>query len=233
MKLGKIVLKLRLANTRFGIRIAGAAELESALNYTLSNETAFVIYLGEDSKENKDDNMIDQEITERFGIICCVKCDSTQSDKTGLIAMDALYDVRSDLFKAILGWQMQEATSVITYRGGKFLGIDGAYLWFQYEFEFKSSVVSLIEEFRDIQIVLNNIDEDETTEPNSFDRLYSNFVSPEDERLPYTGDLPLPDGFPDVLIPDIASMINFDSKRRGGFAIGFGSAFDFYNAGNS
>jgi len=228
MKLGKIALKIRLANTRFGINVAGAAELELALNYTLMKECAFVIPLGEDAKENTEDNSIDQIITERFGIICAVKCDTTQADKTGLIAMDSMFDVRTSLFKAILGWQIQEAVSIITYRGGKFLGIDGAYLWWQYEFEYKSSVASLCTEMREIEITMNGIDEDEKTIPNSFDKLYSNFILSPDKRLPYTGDVPLPDGYPDVLIPDVAQMIDLTIPRKGGYTIGFGSGFDFY-----
>ncbi len=38
----------------------------------------------------------------------------------------------------------------------------------------------------------------------------NNFILAPSDDLPYTGNLPLPDGYPDVLIPDIAQMIQFN-----------------------
>ena len=69
MKLGKIALKIRVANTDFGNYVAGSAELDMALSGTLLRESAFVIPLIESAEENVHDSAIMQQLVERFGIV--------------------------------------------------------------------------------------------------------------------------------------------------------------------
>ena len=213
MKLGKIALKIRLANTDFGSNVAGAAELDLALKNTLLVESAFVIPLDDNVSENKEENTVNQTITERFGVVCGIKCDTNQSDKTGLKAYDRLHDIRGQLFRAILGWQLKEAESIISYAGGSTQGIDGAWLWYQFNFQYTSRVHSYGTLFRYCDIEENNTNENENWEVGSFEKLYANFILADDERLPYTGSLPVPDGYPDVLIPNIALMIDFTEEE--------------------
>lgn len=209
MKLGKIALKVRLAETRFGSNIAGTAELDMALKNTLMKEAAFIVPLEETVTPNNNDNAINQSITEKFGVVCAIKCDASQSDKTGLAAYDSLFTVRMDLFRALLGWQLREAESIISYAGGQLLGIDGAWLWYQFSFQYQARIISSATDIRYANIMLNEANEAEDDNPTPFDKLYSNFIlAPNEDELPYTGDLPLPDGYPDVLIPDIAQMID-------------------------
>ena len=120
MRLSPIVLKLRLAETRFGNRIAGAAELAYALQGTLQKEVAFVIQLAETASPNKLDNEVEQGLAERFAVIVALDNATTDKDKTGLIAYDALFEIRAEIWKAILGWQMDGPESYpITYGGGR------------------------------------------------------------------------------------------------------------------
>ena len=210
MKLGKIALKIRLAETRFGNKIAGTAEFDLALKNTLQQEAAFIIPLEETASPNEQDNSINQIITEKFGVVCALKTDVSQADKSGLSAYDSLYEVRSDLFGALVGWQLREAESVISYSGGQLLGIDGAWLWYQFSFQYESRLASTATNVRYANIILNETNEAEDDNLTPFDKIYSNFILAPDDDLPYEGDLPLPDGYPDVLIPDIAQMINFD-----------------------
>lgn len=213
MKLGKIALKIRLADTYFGSNVAGAAELDLAYKNTLLQESAFVIPLDDQASENREDNGVNQKITERFGVVCGIKCDTKQADKTGITAYDRLHDIRGQLFRALLGWQLAEAESIISYAGGQTQGIDGAWLWYQFNFQYVSRVHSYGTLFRYCDIEENNTDESENWDIGSFEKLYANFMLADDERLPYTGTLPLPDGYPDVLIPDIALMIDFTEEE--------------------
>jgi len=134
MKIGPIVIKLRIAETVFDNKIAGVAELAAATRVTLNNEQAFVIPLSETSTANDLDNGINQTITESFGVVVALKTDDFRSDKTALTATDRLHDIRAQIFKAILGWQMPDAESVISYNGGTLLEINKAWLWYQFEF---------------------------------------------------------------------------------------------------
>lgn len=255
MKLGVVALKLRVANTRFGNLIAGAAELDLAMSNTLVREAAFVIPLAEEASRNEYDNHINQVITERFGVVVAVKSDSTDKDKTGILAYDQLHSARSDIFKGILGAEFNWAESPVYYRGGRLLGFDRAYLWYQFEFEVEVRISStpnqisadLIE--REVQGISENTDvlvsggiasvaPDEGLESDGiiranslhdFNTLYANIILSPNENLPYTGDLPLADGFPDVSIPDIAEWIDFtDDPREGSYNTAFNKGFDFY-----
>jgi hypothetical protein len=226
MKLGKIVLKLRLADTRFGNMIGGAVELTTAINNTLTKEMAFVIPLTEDAGQNEYDNHINQELTERFGVVVAIRNDVAYADKMGIAAYDALYDVRDDLFRALLGWQLREAESLIYYRGGKLVGFNGAYLYYQFEFEYTSKIMNLEDDKRNVQIIVNDIDEDEEEEAQIFERIYAWTILAPSERLEQDIDLPLTDIFPDF---SQVIIMNVD-PGAGGLNKGFGSGFNFYES---
>lgn len=140
MRLGPIVMLLRLAETTFGNFIAGAAELDIATKNTLTREMAFVIPLEEDCAANAVETSIDQVITERFGVVVAVKCVPYQEDKTGLTAYDRLHDVREELIRTLVGRELSWTESNLYYRGGQLMQINGAWLWYMFRFEFKSRI---------------------------------------------------------------------------------------------
>jgi len=231
MKCGKIALKIRYDKTRFGSFVAGATELELAMQGTLMVESAFVVPLGESASPNQEDSSINQKLVERFGIVVAIKADITQKDKPNILAYDTLYDCRSEIFKAILGWQPQEAESIISYRGGSLLGIDGAWLWYQFEFEYTSRIQTQAGDHRYADIMEYAADEDDGVSLPEFEKLYTNFIqAPNPGRLPYTDSLPLPDGYPDVLIPNMAQMITRRDPTQGAFNFEYSSAFPIYDA---
>lgn len=210
MKLGSIVLKLRLASTRFKNRIAGAAELAFALKGTLQEEMAFVVQLSETATPNTLDSGISQKITERFGIIVMLKNDVSQKDKTGLTAYDSLFEIRTELFKALLGWQMDGAESLVSYSSGKVLGINRAQFWYQFEFEVATRI---------------NGDEDGVDAGrdtlDDFDTIYAQWVMTPSADLP-VGNLPVT-----IFDPDMTSIVDFtDNPDDGAFGRGFGIRFD-------
>jgi len=150
MNLGAVALKIRAGNTRFGNRVVGTVELALAQEYTLQNETAFVIPLSESVKgPNQNDTFVNQRIVENFGVIVAIKNDTASTDKLGFKAYDAHGDVRKELLTALLGWTMPEATdgtaqpaALVYYNGGRVIDITPAWLWYSFEFVAESRITS-------------------------------------------------------------------------------------------
>lgn len=233
MRLAPLVLRLRAAKTRFGNNVFGSAELARAMESTLLKEMAFVIPLLDKASENKLERGIQQELNERFAVIVALQNDTSQKDKTGLTAYDQLHDVRSELFRAILNVWMKDTEGPITYVGGSLLDLSASYFWFQFEFEYPSMILSSTEGIADIGDVEVYEKDDythlRTSELQSFNKIYTNWIVAPSPRLPYEGDLPLDDGYPAVLLPDNMAQL-FDLTlplHPGGFSgTAFASAFD-------
>jgi hypothetical protein len=210
MRLGQIALKLRLANTTFGTKIAGSAELALAMKGTLSAETAFVIPLAEATSNNDMDIGIKQELEERFGVVVALANDSSQADKLGLIAYDRLHDIRAEIWSAILGWIMAGAEYPISYGGGRILGINRAYLYYQFEFSIRSRI--------------NDEDGVEEQAVDNFDTIYAQWV------LTPSANIPLKEGIPATLFtPNAVDTVDLtENPNDGAFGYGFGQGFDQY-----
>ena len=219
MQIGPIALKLRLQETMFGNNIFGSAELAQALEYTLKQDCAFVVQLGEAVSGNAYDGSINQKITEKFGIIVALDNGTSERGKTGLIAYDKLYEARAQIFKAILGWQMTGAESIIEYAGGKIAGINRAYLWYQFEF----SVMTRIDDDDGVDTAAD------VSELGYFDTLYAQWVlapSLNSEAVKNASALPVT-----TITPDMTSVIDFTHNKdvEGAFGKSFGIKFDIYN----
>jgi len=216
MKIGPIALKLRLEETRFENRVFGTAQLAQALEYTLLKESAFVVQLNETANANTLDNGTSQKINEQFGVIVALDNGSTDSDKAGLVAYDKLYDVRAEIFKAILGWQIPGTENLISYAGGRIAGLNRAYLWYQFEF-----------------LAGTRIDDDDGVDVGAddlgtFDSIYAQWIlspSIKSEAVKGTTALPI-----SIVDPDMTSVIDFTSNPDvdGPFGKGFGIRFDAF-----
>jgi len=210
MQLGQIVLKLRQANTIFGNLIGGTVELAIALTNTLTKDMTFVIPLSDIASSNKLDSGINQTITESFGIVVALRNDNTQSDKLGIIAYDKLDNIRSQFFKALLGWQMTGMESLVTYDSGKLMDINSAYLWYQFKFK--------------VSFRIDDDDGVDMDELYEFDTLYSQWVLSPDAELPIKEYLPVT-GF----TPDMEHSLDLtEDPNAGEFGKGFNVIFDTY-----
>lgn len=195
MKIGQIVLKLRLAETRFENRIGGAAELALAMTYALQKEMAFVVQMAETAKANMLDSGVSQLITERFAVIVALDNATSDRDKMGLTAYDSLFDIRTQIFSAILGWQMDGAESLVSYAAGRVVKVDRAFLWYQFEF-----------------LVDTRIDDDDGVDVGAdelgyFDDIYAQWIlSPSLKSVAVEGASALPISIVD---PDMTSIIDF------------------------
>jgi hypothetical protein len=213
MRLGQIVLKIRAANTLFGNRVGGAVEFALAQEYTVNNtETAFVIPIAEaDQGDNQYDDIVQQMVNERFGVVVALKNDASIVDKLGIGAYDRLYNIRAQLFACLLGWLPPGAEKLLYYKGGRLLDINQAWLWYQFEFQQETRITS-------------NVDGIEPGLPvyDDFLRAYSQWLVGDDSKgiLPMTGTPPL---LPESLVPpDMEQLINFKYP----YDSGFGKSFD-------
>ena len=217
MQIGPIALKLRLAETRFENRVFGAAQLALALEYTLKKETAFVVQLNETANANTLDNGISQKINEQFGVIIALDNGSSDKDKAGLISYDKLVDVRTEIFKAILGWQIPGTESLVSYAGGRVAGLNRAYLWYQFEFLTETR----IDDDDGVDVGVDDLE--------MFGSIYAQWIlspSVKSEAVKGATALPIP-----IVDPDMTSIIDFtsDPDVDGGFGKGFGIKFNVYD----
>lgn len=229
MRLGQIVLRIRSKNTHFGNYVGGAAELDTAIKNTLKQDMAFVIPLIDDAGKNTWDAGINQRIIERFGVIIALANDTKQSDKLGFVAYDQIHTIRTQLIGALVGWTPIDSESQVSYRGGKLIDINNAYLWYQFEFDYDSRIT--VNKNGTVEFVSSNYDDTET--PVDFNTIYMQMINTPDARIPYTdkfgnpGELPYPDGFPDVQLPNMANWIDFtQNPDAGAFSGAFASGFD-------
>lgn len=184
MKLGVIALKIRTANTRFGNRVVGAAELALAQEYTLAGETAFVIPLTEGvTKPNDNDSWVYQKVKEVVGVVCAVKNDKKTVDKLGFAAYDLHDDVRAELLRALLGWTFpgKENAALVCYNGGRIIDIRPDYMWYQYEFLFETVIDSKTDGVDDA-LAAQYADQ--------FTTLFTQFKAGGDPVLPLSGPAP-------------------------------------------
>ena len=159
--------------------------------------------------------------------------DTTQKDKAGIIAYDLLHEVRSQLFRAILGREIYGAESLIYYAGGQLLNINSAYLWYQFDFEYKTRV-SEFDGYCDLEGSNLELEGEireklQTSQIDESKKIYTNYILWPSADLPYNGDLPIDDNYPDVSLPDMASIVDVDDDPNpGDYGRGFSSDFDFY-----
>ena len=210
MKLAPIILKLRTAETSFGNYIGGSADLANAMKYTLQKEAAFVVQLAETATSNDYDNSINQVISERFAVIVGLDNGTSDKEKLGLIAYDKLYNIRAELFRAILGWQIPDTESIVSYSSGKVVIVNRAWLWYQFEFTADTRIT-------DADGVDNGADD-----LPLFDTIYAQY------KLSPSADLPA-GGVPVTAFDvDMTQIIDFTTNPEveGPYTKGFGQSFD-------
>ena len=245
MRLGQIVLRIRTENTSFGNFVGGVAELDVAIKNTLTKDMAFVLPLIDEANRNNYDVTFNQRLTERFGVIVAIANDDSQSDKLGFSAYEKLHDIRSELIRALVGWIPLDSESMIMYRGGRLIDINNGYMWYQFEFEYDSRIISeVIEITKDGKIVkeatgkavIQSSNFDDTETPTPFDTIYMQLINTPDARIPHVnkfgedGEIPYDDNFPDVALPDMANWIDLtQNPDAGAFTRAFHSGFEVDN----
>jgi len=132
MNLDLIIAALRLRCPSFAGRIAGAAQFQLLSEKTnLLVPCAYVIPLDDNPDENRSATGYRQRITDAFAVIVAL---GNTADERGQGAATAVHALRRELWKALLGWQINDDYDGIEYGGGNLLGLDRARLWYQFEF---------------------------------------------------------------------------------------------------
>ena len=229
MQLGRIVIRVRTNNTVLGNNVFGAAELALAVNNTLTaNEpVAFVIPLEDDAPANIMDPNTQQVMIERFAVIVAVRADYPGDDETGLIAFDSLHDIRDELFSSLVGYDLGYE-GPIYYRRGKLLGIDRAYLWYQFEFEYTSRIITDTNGAGKLE----THEVDDPAPPSTLpdlNSIYTQYILSPSVNLREVQNDPALDLPVDYLTPDMTQFIDLSGyPGEGSFSDAFRGAFDFY-----
>ena len=227
MRLSPIILKLRLQNIKpFEQQIAGLAEFSQAVTNTLISDTAFVVQLSETATPNLLDTGINQKITETFAVIVALKNDDSQSEKTGILAHDALFEVRAGIWRAILGWEPpiedsgKELESPIAYVGGRLLDWSSAYIWYQFEFSMEIRITSILGNEDGIESNINALDD--------FNTLYTDWIL--NNTVDENGDpkIPIREGLPvDRVSTDRVTIFDMtEDSNEGSFSRSFGFGYN-------
>lgn len=134
MKLSPIIKQLQAETTCFK-QIAGSLSdevLESAVRQK-ELPAAYVVALDVDAEfaeVSQYGNSYEQEITEHFGIVIFAA-----SDRRGQTVGDLLDDYRAQIFKAIVGWPMDDEHDPIEFEGGSVQKMTGDRLIYLLEFK--------------------------------------------------------------------------------------------------
>ena len=242
MKVGPIAVRLRVFGVEeFGDNIAGAAELDSVQNDTLTKNTAYVVQLGEVGTPNDVVSDVSQVVTESFGVIVAIRNDQSQGDKTSLTAFDQLFNIRKQLFNALVGWEIDDedpddgfyAEGPIYYKGGDILDINPAWMWFLYEFEYKGRLQGTMKDATYIAATNAYIAATNVATPESatlvditeLNTISTQYVLTPSSQIPITGN----ESLPNAVTADLEQIIDLTRNLDdGAFVSAFATGFDLY-----
>jgi hypothetical protein len=161
-------------------------------------------------------------------VIIAIANDTSDKEKTGVLAYDRLHDIRSQIFKAILGYEIYGAESIIYYRGGNLWGINNAYLWYQFDFEFTTRIEQF-DGYYDIISVDDEVEEQfktlsQVSQLPDLNKIVSEYISWPSNDIPWTGEIPI-----NTDVVNMTTMVDFtEDTNAGSYGRGFGEDFDFY-----
>lgn len=132
MKLSNIVQTLRQLSPSFEGRIGGAAEFSVIKDAAfLRLPAAYVVPLDDRAEDNKSQTDYWQDVTEGFGVIVVLK----PLDERGQHeAYDIVEDIKTELWRALLGLEVSPAHHPIQYDGGDLLDLDRGRIFYQFNF---------------------------------------------------------------------------------------------------
>ncbi|OCG64017.1 phage tail terminator protein [Gilliamella sp. Fer4-1] len=132
MKLSHIVHTLRHFSPSFAGRVGGAAAF-SAIKDTalLKLPAAYVVPLDDRAQDNKPQTDYWQNVTESFGVIVVLKPLDEQGQHE---AYDIVENIKTELWRALLGLEPSPSHNPIQYDGGGLLDLDQGRLFYQFNF---------------------------------------------------------------------------------------------------
>ncbi|KFK95023.1 MULTISPECIES: hypothetical protein [unclassified Serratia (in: enterobacteria)] len=163
MRLSLIIAALRLRCPSFEGRVSGAAEYKPIPdNAKMKLPSAWVIPLDDNVGEQRSQTDYWQELTEGFAVI--VVMDNTADQRGQAAAFDVVHDIRAELWKALLGWEM-EGYDPLQYDGGNLLDMNRAHLYYQFDFSAKTDIAAEdtqhwedLQQLEDLALVITDVD---------------------------------------------------------------------------
>lgn len=141
MKLSLVVNALKDHAPSFNGRVAGAAEFQGLdANTKMTLPAAYVIPTGDNAAEQQSQTDYYQVISEGFAVIAVL--DNRQDPRGQTASFDAVDRIRSEIFRAILGWEPDETNHLITYDGGQVIEMTRAALFYQFDFKSDRELIS-------------------------------------------------------------------------------------------
>ncbi|QXZ11727.1 hypothetical protein KVQ82_16695 [Pseudomonas sp. AO-1] len=131
MKLNPIVAHLKATCPTFADRVAGGIDWDSvAESAKLPMPAAYVIAAADGASPSKAQNVVIQDVTDQFAVVVVLDA----GDERGQEANDQLHDLRSELWRALVGWSPGPEYTPIQYDKGALVFISRARVIYQYLF---------------------------------------------------------------------------------------------------
>jgi hypothetical protein len=131
MLINPIVTHLRATCPAFAGRIAAGIDWDAVANSAqLSHPSAYVIATGDQASANDLQNAVRQNITDEIDVVIVLDT----SDERGQAANDLLHIIRSELWRALVGWRAGPDYDVMEYDGGALVHINRARVIYRYGF---------------------------------------------------------------------------------------------------
>lgn len=159
MNLDMVIQQIRTLCPAFSNRVSGAADFAQGVAATSTSvmPAAFVLPLEDDAREPDEPNVpgLYQVVVERIGVVIQI---SNEKDRRGQGSVTTVYDLRTQLFRALLNWRpgvtayggsdpdaapevgMLASATGFAYGGGRLLSFDRARLFWQFEFVLECSI---------------------------------------------------------------------------------------------
>ncbi|NDV11672.1 phage tail terminator protein [Crenobacter caeni] len=139
MKITPIITHLRARCPSFSGRVAGALELSALLEENaplMALPAAYVVPTRDDPESVTTNTPYQQPLLEQFDVVLAL----STSDERGQAVADRLHDLRSELWRALLGWRPSDLYEPIEYDGGDMLLLNRARVLYRYAFRLESQI---------------------------------------------------------------------------------------------
>jgi hypothetical protein len=131
MLISPIVAHLRAACPTFAGRVVAGIDWDAvAASTQLSHPSAYVIATGDQATANDIETGIRQNITDEIDVV--IVLDTT--DERGQAANDLLHIIRTELWRALVGWTPGADYELMEYDGGALVHINRARVIYRYGF---------------------------------------------------------------------------------------------------
>lgn len=131
MKITPIVAHLRANCPAFSGRVSAGIDWDAvATSSKLSHPSAYVIATGDQALPNGMENAIRQDITDEIDVVVVLDT----ADERGQAANDLLHTIRSELWRALVGWVPDVDYDLMEYDGGALVHINRARVIYRYGF---------------------------------------------------------------------------------------------------